>query len=278
MATSNAERILLTPSAFCKEHFLYVQEVGTLKSLEPHKSSRENLESFLFFIVLEGTGSFQYASTTYSLESGDCVFIDCHTAYSHESNAQFPWKLMWVHFYGSMVSAFYKEYSRLFSSPVFHTDNPLPFTKCLDSIYQESLNKGALYELNNNCYLTNLITLCFSQNPPEITEDESIQVKLHHIHNYIDAHFTEKITLDSLADDFYISKFHLAREYKKIFGITLGNEITNKRIEKAKSLLRYSNASIETISLVCGFSMPGYFIKVFKKEEGITPSDYRKKW
>lgn len=278
MATSSADRIIPTLSAFCREHYLYVQEVGTLTSLEPHISYRNDLDSYLFFIVLKGTGTLTYQKDTYSLEAGSCVFIDCHLPYAHESNAQNPWNLMWVHFNGRMASLFYQEYTKHDFIPVFQVENPLPFTDLLHSIYQELETPNSLTELNCNRYLTDLITLCFQENRPLFQEESSIHNKLNHIHDYIAEHYTEKLSLDSLADDFYISKFHLAREYRKVFGITLGNDITQRRISKAKTLLRFTNASVETISLVSGFSDAGYFTKVFKKEENMTPLEYRKKW
>ena len=54
---SQSDRCLHTPGSFAKENLLYVQEVGKLKSMKPHRCVRENLDSFLFLIVLEGKGS-----------------------------------------------------------------------------------------------------------------------------------------------------------------------------------------------------------------------------
>ena len=56
------------------------------------------------------------------------------------------------------------------------------------------------------------------------------------------------------------------------------NDLNNMRISTAKSLLRFSDASIESIAEQCGFSDSAYFIKVFKNAENITPYSYRKKW
>mgnify|MGYP001033109180 FL=1 len=52
MAKSTSNRIIATPSSYAKEHYLYIQEVGTLQSIEPHISRRQDLNSYLFFIVL----------------------------------------------------------------------------------------------------------------------------------------------------------------------------------------------------------------------------------
>ena len=60
---------------------LHLQEVGSLQAVHPHVSQREDLVSFLCFIVLSGEGELSYEEQTYQLGQGDCVFIDCRKAY-----------------------------------------------------------------------------------------------------------------------------------------------------------------------------------------------------
>lgn len=98
------------------------------------------------------------------------------------------------------------------------------------------------------------------------------------MHTYLEEHYAERITLEKLSDQFFISKFHLSREYRKTFGATLLSDLTAKRISHAKSMLRFSDDTVETIAQTCGFQDAGYFIKVFRKSENMTPLEYRKKW
>ena len=95
---------------------------------------------------------------------------------------------------------------------------------------------------------------------------------------YLNEHYTENISLDQLADQFYISKYYLSREFKKEFGTTIIQYLLTKKITNAKELLRYSNDSIETIAQHCGIDDASYFNKVFKKIEGCTASEYRRRW
>ena len=96
-----SNRILYTPSIFAKTTLIYLQETGELTALRPHVSRREQLDSYLFFVVLDGTGTVQYDNKEVKLHPGDCVFLDCHKPYSHASSSENLWKLKWVHFYGS---------------------------------------------------------------------------------------------------------------------------------------------------------------------------------
>ncbi len=278
MAKSSSNRILSTPSSYAREHYLYVQEIGTLQSLEPHISKRQNLNSFLFLVVLDGEGTLNYSGTRHRISAGDCALINCARPYSHESSATHPWSLKWVHFNGLEASYYYDYFISRENSYLFRPRSILPFTDVLDQLYLCQQNKNPLVELTSNKYLTDIITLCFTENESLKLGEYTIPDKLKQIHEYISENYFRKISLEDLADRFFISKFHLSREYKKIYGITLGNALTNLRLSHAKSMLRFSDGSVDTIALSCGFQDTGYFIKVFKKAENMTPLQYRKKW
>lgn len=278
MAKSTSNRIISTPSSYAKEHYIFVQEVGTLQSLEPHISKRQNLNSYLFFIVLDGAGEVSYENKKYRISAGDCVWLDCTRPYSHESSADNPWSLMWVHFYGAMAKSFYTSFIRQYNSFLFRPRNLVNFTDTLSRLYRTQQTKSVYMELLSHKYLTDIITLCFTENKTEYEGEYSIPEKLVQVHAYLEQHYHEKITLETLSERFFISKFHLSREYKKIYGITLFHDLTAMRISHAKSMLRFSDASIESIAIAVGFQDSGYFIKVFRSLENMTPLEYRKKW
>lgn len=82
----SSSRIIYTPSTFARTSLLHLQEVGSLQAVHPHISQREDLVSFLCFIVLSGEGELSYEEQTYQLGEGDCVFVDCRKAYSHSTS------------------------------------------------------------------------------------------------------------------------------------------------------------------------------------------------
>jgi AraC-like DNA-binding protein len=278
MAKSTSDRILATPSLHTRNHYLYVQEAGTLQSLEPHISRRQNLNSFLFLVVLEGEGLLLYGGSRHTISAGDCVWIDCTRPYSHESSADHPWSLKWVHFYGAQAADFYETYLSRGNTFLFRPRSLLPFTEALDQLYLCHKNKNPLAEILSNKCITDLITYCFMENESLRQGEYSIPEKLKQVHAFLTENYSGKITLEELSLRFFISKFHLSREYKKIYGTTIGSDITYHRISHAKSMLRFSDHSIDTIAADCGFQDSAYFIKVFKKAEGMTPLEYRKKW
>lgn len=276
---TKSERVLHTPSTFAKSSLFYMQEAGTLKSLKSHKCQRANLNSFLFIIVLSGKGILTVNDKTYALNTSDCVLIDCKQPYSHQSSEDDPWELMWVHFNGIHARSYYDLFVEQVPNFVFQTDSPTHFISTIHKIMEAHNENNTLTELIISKLITDILTLCFTESK-KMSEfcDNNISLKLSSIRSFIDENYQAKISLDQLAVQFYISKFHLAREFKAQYGVTIGNYILLQRINLAKKLLRFTDKSIELIASECGIPDTSYFNKVFKKSENITASRYRKDW
>lgn len=274
-----SRRQLHTPGSFARSSLFYVQEVGTLRSIQSHLCQREGLDSFLFILVLSGQGQITCRGVSSSLSAGDCTLIDCRQPYSHQSSEKEPWELMWIHFNGSMARPYYSCFIKDTPSGIFHTDDVSLFSAPVLQLLEASARRDKTAEFICSKLITDVLTLCVTV--PLCTEpanDSPTQDKLASIKEYIDAHFAQAVSLNSLSEQFYLSKFHLAREFKRCYGFTVGNYILSQRITYAKELLRFSGRSVEAISAACGIGDPSYFNKVFKKSEGISPSQYRKRW
>jgi two-component system response regulator YesN len=94
---------------------------------------------------------------------------------------------------------------------------------------------------------------------------------------YLHTHFREKINIQDVARAVYLSPCHLSKVFKQELGCTIMEFLTKIRIEEAKRMLRDPQYSVIQVANALGFKDPGYFTKVFKRSEGITPSQYREK-
>jgi len=275
---TDSYRVLSTPSSFARDTLFYIQEIGKLKSLKSHTSKREALDSFLFIIVLSGSGTLTYMGKEYALKSGDHLLIDCKKPYSHESTDSDPWELIWVHFNCILMKQYYLYYTNKKSSIVFRPEDPSEFNIILESLFMVVNKKSFDSELLASYHLNSLVTRVLTNNTDRPSNDlGTITDKIQQIKDFLDEHFQKKIPLDIIADEFFISKYHMSREFKKTYGITIANYIIAKRITYAKELLRFTDMQIEKIGQLCGIEDGSYFNKVFRKFEGMTASNYRKK-
>ncbi len=91
--------------------------------------------------------------------------------------------------------------------------------------------------------------------------------------SHINVHYTEELTLDSLAARFFISKYHLSREFLRITGTSVHRYIIQKRLVMAKQYLSEGRPSSE-ICQRCGFGDYSNFYRAFKNEYGISPKEF----
>ena len=99
----------------------------------------------------------------------------------------------------------------------------------------------------------------------------------HNLENYIIENLDKQLTVNNVCNRFGISKNKLYKICKDFFDKTFSEYLNQKRIEKAKKLLSDTDIPVYLISDKCGIPDYNYFTKVFKKHEGITPSEYKKK-
>lgn len=94
--------------------------------------------------------------------------------------------------------------------------------------------------------------------------------------DYIDSHYTEEISLEQLSEVAGVTKQHLCKLFRKTFNMRPVEYITKLRIQHAKRLLLTTNDTVKEISESLGFSDSGYFCRVFKRYEMMSPLDFRK--
>ena len=94
---------------------------------------------------------------------------------------------------------------------------------------------------------------------------------------YIRNHYAEKITLDSVAQEVYLSPAYFSRIFRQETGETFNAYLNTVRIEQSKKLLMDKSVRLIDISLMVGFDNQSYFTKVFKKNTGMSPLQYREK-
>ncbi len=92
---------------------------------------------------------------------------------------------------------------------------------------------------------------------------------------YINAHYFEDLNLDILAQNVFVSSYYLSHLFRREMGVTFSDYLTKVRVSRAKELLM-EGRSVEDVSECVGYRDGNYFIKIFKKYVGVTPSKYRK--
>ena len=105
-------------------------------------------------------------------------------------------------------------------------------------------------------------------------ESESVVAKAR---NYIDENYNKDISLDEVSRMVDISPYYFSKLFKQEQGEGFVEYLTRIRMTNARQLLKNQKYSIKEICSMCGYSDPNYFSRIFKRYEGVTPSEFRER-
>ena len=233
----------------------------------------KNIKIFLF---TDGNASMQYGTENFAVKANDVVIINSnilHRIYN-KKNAH---------------------YCFLIIDESFCYENGIDVEKCFfeKKFFDEKANKLFMdaaenvkkYDKNEvfsntkaRCAVLNLLTYLCTQhllsydNAKDNHQFSEKYVK--EILKYLNDHFTEKIKLETLASLCGVTKFYLAREFKRFTGQTIFNYITALRCKMAQSCLLRDMSVTET-AIACGFDDVSSFSQTYKKTMGILPKNVK---
>ncbi len=157
---------------------------------------------------------------------------------------------------------------------------PLERIKCYMTQLVDGMSRPSSPQLDTErryllaLILNELETLPKSRELETHSERQKLDKLVRRICLYISRNPTADLTIEAIAKQFYISRAKLVRIFKQTIGVTVNDYVTLRRLIHAKELLR-AKLPLADVAEQSGFSSVGYFIRVFKREIGITPAKYR---
>ncbi len=230
--------------------------------------------SYLYIYMNRGSMRLITSEDNYLVESSNLVFLPYSPGMQLKSNGCAMLHFSILYLSGNLLPCFYARYMAQSLSPVLKPLCSNAFTEILtklQNIPSITLPKSELYvsrlltDLIADTVFTRDLQLTCSDVPDYLL---AIQKQFHN-------HLEENYTLDSLAHMFHINKYKLIKEFKEFFFLPPMQYLLNLRLKKAQELLRLSNLKVSEIAQKTGFSNTNYFIHLFKKKTGFSPSDFR---
>lgn len=149
----------------------------------------------------------------------------------------------------------------------------------VETLWLQLNHYSLYYNDNSTIFRDSLISAIIADISFQITDfitKSSLPGRLHGIMEYINIHITEDFSLASLSEMYNYNEKYLSVLIHKYTGKTFKMYITEIRIKMAINYLLNGNEKIRTIAIQTGFGDEYYFMKVFKKITGVTPTQYRK--
>ena len=271
-------RTASAPSVFAKETLLYAEETGYIKNGTEADPGEGRQKGYLLLYVIGEGGRLEYQGQTYALKPHDVIFIDCTKRHRYAPAPGAGWEVIYLRFGGSAAAGYHKYITDHTRCPVFSIDNQKTVQSLFWQIHSLHSKQADYSELLISMNITRILTeICMFHLDAPVQSAQYPDV-VNYVFYHLNTYYMEKITLDMLAEKFFVNKHYLMREFKRCAGKSIMEYLTEVRLNKAKNLLRYSAKSIEEIAAETGFCHATHFIRTFRKSEQVTPLFYRKQW
>ncbi len=240
------------------------------------------------FFCMSGNMRFLINETVYFLRENDLILLNSKDVHGIINDTDNLFERYVIEFDPEYVTDLIKYYDVLaaFHAPdrphilhldVSHAQNFLfQFNKLNSYENPESDFALALYQkIAFAELLLQVSTFAQSSAGPVIEDEDPKTVRLKKILSYINSHLAEDITVNSLAEHFFISPSYLSSIFKPFTGYTVNNYIIYQRILRASKLLK-QNFSVQEAAEKSGFNNYAHFIRTFKKYTGYSPKQFAK--
>lgn len=166
----------------------------------------------------------------------------------------------------------------IFKRRIYRPERPFEIEELLREIEEEYRENSDISEEMIKCRLTELFCYLIKNKPLKISDENSeVNAIISKITSYISKNFSQDIALSKTAEKAGFSDCYFSKFFKTQTGFGFKEFLLITRLREAKKLLSATELSVCEIAFACGFNDSNYFSSVFKKKEGVTPLEYRKK-
>ncbi len=262
---------------------LYYYSDNQLTTVNSHSHSY-----YEFYIFLEGQLTMYVDNTPLSPKTGDVLLIPPqipHHAVNQDPSVPYRRFVFWVSCnYFHQLEQLSPSYSYLMHHALnshwyqfhydivnFHTLQGKLF-RLIEEMHSQHYGREAMISLNVCDLILYLNRTAYEQAHPHTPH---MKQKLYEgLLQYIEGHLDEDLTLEHLARNFYVSKYHIAHVFKENLGISIHQYITKKRLAMCRDAI-LSNTEIQKGYLMYGFKDYSSFFLAFRKEYGLSPKEYK---
>lgn len=242
------------------------------------------------YIFASGNISYIVEGCTYQIGSGDILLIskdETHHPDPHSLNLSCECFVFWLnetfftYLYGIRedLTACFKDAStrnyRLFRSNKIQMNKIWKVCETIESEQKNHELGNYIIAYSSMVELLVLLNRAYYEVPDIICKNIEKNKQINRVITYINEHLTEELTLEHIAKQFHISKYHLSHQFKEYTGFSPYQYIMKKRLSAAYRML-YNGKSVTFACMESGFSDYSNFLKAFKREFGRNPSEFAK--
>lgn len=256
---------------------LYLTCVGKWHNQYPLERS-EGFPDFQWIQCTSGEGVLEIGGTKHTVGAGQGMLLFPQEPHQYYGRVE-PWEVRWMAFNGSGAEQILRSLD-FTGSRVITLANSDPVLKYMYELISAAESTDPLKSLHCSAIIYSLLLELFRYGSNlDLRSKQQYFDQLAPALRYIEKHYSDPLTLDDLAGKLSVSRQYTCSLFRLTLGMRPFEYITNVRLRKAKELLlRDIRLGVAEIGKRVGYESTSYFIKIFQRNEGITPRDFRKQY
>lgn len=252
---------------------LRVYNVGREQCKSLHQWGPGIRNFYLIHHIVSGKGIYKVDNKSYDIGIGNTFLIYPGTEITYIADKDEPWEYYWVGFSGNDARIIINQTDFTKDNPVICIDMDDRFEELLMDIYHTKGNSDSSI-IKMSGYLMLALSYLIERSTHKKLRHNSSNEYTKKALGYIEYHYTEKLTVQDIADYIGISRSQLYRVFMELYQKSPMDIILEYRIRMACQLLKTSKLSIGSVGYSVGFEDNLYFSRAFKKIMGISPREY----
>jgi len=227
--------------------------------------------------VASGKTHFYFDGKDREVTAGHMILFQPRQEQHYEYFAKDKPEVYWVHFTGGDVKNILRRYEIPLDNPVFYSGSSSTYAYLFKEMINELQTCRVGYQELLEMYLRQIFLLVQrSRQERKPTVSSYIQEEMEYARRYFNEHYNEPISIEEYAQSRGMSVSWFLRNFKQITTMSPMQYILSIRMNNAVSLLETTDYNITEISAIIGYDNPLYFSRIFRKQIGMSPSDFRK--
>ncbi|MDQ1910992.1 AraC family transcriptional regulator [Paenibacillus sp. GD4] len=253
---------------------LYVTSAGGWSNQEA-MDRPDGFPDYQWIQTWSGTGQLELKDKTYTVGPGQGMLLYAKEAHRYHPVRE-PWTVRWVSFNGAQAASMLASF-RFEASQVLYLTNPGSLWNKLHDIQTVLRAQDPLgsIECSSLTYQL-LLDLFLYASTSEVRSKQQHFEQLGPVFTYIAENYDKTVTLEEMAQQLGVTPQHTCLLFQQTLGMRPFAYLTRYRLRKAKELLLQEQLEVREIAKRVGYEDTSYFIKLFKRQEGVTPIRFRK--
>ena len=258
-----------TPSENARRMLYYLVSCGHYYTNHEYRICRGDIGSCVIFYICSGQLTVRCQDVGQTARPGQVVFLNCHLPHEYYGSAEF----IWLHLDGVNTQQLWDGVCREHGGFVFDTPCADEIRRRIYEVIYACRNEQLPHEMLLSEMLYALLIACLMSRTEEAdpTSDDPIQASM----QFIRKHYHLDLTLEDMARQGSMSKYHFSRLFKKHCGYSPHEFLTLTRLNRAKHLLKTTDLPIKQIAQEVGYQSVASFTNTFTGRVGVTPSRFR---